>query len=478
MSMSVQVHELQDRFARSVSTLDVLARPATLARATDCLVDWFGVAIASSDAPVVALLGTGGDVPEPAAGGVPMLGSRARAEPMWAARVNGTAGHAQDFDDTHASSLVHVSSAVLAALLSAASAEDLDGRELLSAYVVGIWVCEVLAPGAGRRLLRVGLHPTATVGAIAAAAAVSRAFGMDAERCATALGLAASGSYGTLANFGTMAKPLQAGTAAANGWLAASLARRGVTAGRWGGRRLDNAGPVLRTLLGDDVIDRIWSDLAEEDPDGERALAAVRNVAHKPYAACLLTHSAIGAAIGLSSRLPLGAPGASIRSVTVRASEETIAAAGVLRPTTGYEAKFSLPYCVATGLTAGAVPVQAFADDFGRDEASLALAERVLLERDDRLEGFAVDLLVELVDGTRLSAHPTSARGQPPEPLTSGEIDDKFHQNIARVCAPGTAIEVHTLLRGWPTAPSSRAVIEQLWDRLDTATGHGRGRHP
>jgi len=75
-----------------------------------------------------------------------------------------------------------------------------------------------------------GWHPTATLGTFGAAAACARLMGLDAERTAVALSLAASFASGIKANFGTMAKPMHVGHCARNGLLAARLAQSGFTA--------------------------------------------------------------------------------------------------------------------------------------------------------------------------------------------------------------------------------------------------------
>ena len=76
-----------------------------------------------------------------------------------------------------------------------------------------------------------GWHATGTVGTFAAAAAAGRLLGLGPDAMEHALGLAATRAAGLKASFGTMAKPLHAGRAAAGGVLAALLAEQGFTAG-------------------------------------------------------------------------------------------------------------------------------------------------------------------------------------------------------------------------------------------------------
>ena len=66
-----------------------------------------------------------------------------------------------------------------------------------------------------------GWHNTATIGTIGAAVASSHLLKLDAERCATAMGIAATTAAGLKCMFGTHCKPLHAGQAARNGLFAA-----------------------------------------------------------------------------------------------------------------------------------------------------------------------------------------------------------------------------------------------------------------
>ena len=75
-----------------------------------------------------------------------------------------------------------------------------------------------------------GFHPTGTLGVFGAAAACGYLLGLDRERIGWALGIAGGLSAGLRANRGTMAKALNAGRAAENGVMAATLAAKGFTA--------------------------------------------------------------------------------------------------------------------------------------------------------------------------------------------------------------------------------------------------------
>src|SRR5581483_2480456 len=101
---------------------------------------------------------------------------------------------------------------------------------LVTAFVAGYETECRIGRALGTEHYQRGFHATGTAGTFGAAAACSRLLGSDAGTTAVALGLAATQAAGLKSMFGTMAKPLHAGKAAANGLLAARLAAGGFTA--------------------------------------------------------------------------------------------------------------------------------------------------------------------------------------------------------------------------------------------------------
>ena len=144
--------------------------------------------------------------------------------------VNGAAAHALDFDDVNLAMPGHPSVAILPALLALAEERGSSGADVLTAFVAGYELqCRIgrtIAPGHYDGL---GFHATATVGSFGAAAACAHLLGLDADRFATALGIAGTQAAGLKSMFGTMCKPLHAGKAAYHGLMAAKLAARGFT---------------------------------------------------------------------------------------------------------------------------------------------------------------------------------------------------------------------------------------------------------
>src|SRR6266849_470856 len=204
---------------------DALPEPVR-ALARQCVLDYYGVALAGADDPLVAIL-----IDELAeAGGAAqagIIGHQARLPALSAALVNGAIGHALDYDDVNLAMPGHPSVAILPGLLALAEQRHSSGREVITAFVAGYeTACRIgmaLRPGH----YDLGFHATGTVGVFGAVAACARLIGLDAAATAQALGIAGTQAAGLKSQFGTMCKPFHAGKASHNGLLAARLAARG-----------------------------------------------------------------------------------------------------------------------------------------------------------------------------------------------------------------------------------------------------------
>src|ERR1700693_1283655 len=158
---------------------DALPEPVR-ALARQCVLDYYGVALAGADDPLVAiLLDEVSDAGGAAQAGV--IGHKARLPVLSAALVNGAIGHALDYDDVNLAMPGHPSVAILPGLLALAEQRRSSGREVIAAFVAGYeTACRIgiaLRPGH----YNLGFHATGTVGAFGAAAACARLLGLDAE---------------------------------------------------------------------------------------------------------------------------------------------------------------------------------------------------------------------------------------------------------------------------------------------------------
>src|SRR5262249_59559873 len=104
----------------------------------------------------IASLAGGGDVP--------VIGLPARLPARDAALLNGILVHGLDFDDTHSGAVLHVTTSIWPAVLSAAWMRGASGKDLLTAYVAGAEAITRLGAVGSAMFHQVGFHPTGLIG--------------------------------------------------------------------------------------------------------------------------------------------------------------------------------------------------------------------------------------------------------------------------------------------------------------------------
>ena len=265
-----------------------------------------------------------------------------------AALINGTAAHTVEVDDIYREAIYHPGAPTISAALAAAQDVGADGAALLRAVVVGYELSTRIGAALGRAHYRYW-HSTGTVGTFGAAASAAALYGLDSQRFGHALATAATFAAGLQQAFrmDSMSKPLHAGRAAEAGLLAAQLAREGVTGS-------------ADVLDGEAGLGRAMGD----GPDWRAAVATLGQVFHieamtfKNHACCGHTFAAIDAALVLKQRLGITAD--DVARVQVATYRPALEVAGNPQPRTAPEARFSLPYVVATGLRFDRVRLAAF----------------------------------------------------------------------------------------------------------------------
>lgn len=360
-----------------------------------CILDWFGCTLAGSREPLSRIL-VAEVVGRETDGPCSVVGTTSSTSARNAALVNGAAGHALDFDDTHTMLSGHPTVPVLPAVLALAEELDTPGAAVQMALVVGIEVeCRVgalLAPGH----YRAGWHATGTIGTIGAAAGCAHLLGLDAERTTHALALAATQAAGLKASFGTMAKPLHAGKAATDGLLAARLAAAGFT----GNPAVLEASQGLGEAAGGTVPDAARLDRLE-------GRWAIRETLFKHHAACYLTHASINAALVLAQQV---APSA-VEAVEVHVSPDSLQVCDIAEPATGLEGKFSLRATTAMALLGDdTTDMAAYSDERMGAGELVALRDRVRVVPEEGRAGTRSKVVVVTRSGDRFEAEDDTGR--------------------------------------------------------------------
>ncbi len=396
-----------------------------------------------------------------------VVGSNAGLPPPWAAFVNATAAHALDYDDWDDPSLVHTSAVLLPAILAAATESEADGADIIDAHIVGVEALLRIGEAVNPSHYWNGWHATATIGAIGAAAAVSRVLGLDEDEAANALSIATSMAGGYVSQFGTMTKPMHAGFAAKAGVFAASLAKAGTSAQE---AALD--GPVsfrsTTSNVEQDAFLRAFAKL------GTPWAIADYGMHIKLSPSCGGTHRVIEAALTIKKDNAFDTR--EIQDIEVNVPEFLIELLPYKVPNTRPEALFSLPYCVAAALRWGKVGIDEFSDDALNDDVVRDLSARVRLttrafdyQTHLFVKGSFDIVTVSTKDGRKFSASIDIPYGAPPRFADQDTVEQKFMDCARRGVPESQAAKIIELLRA-PASEWSPAALCKLLSPLKSQT--------
>jgi 2-methylcitrate dehydratase PrpD len=393
------------------------------------------------------------------AGPVAILGHSARGSPTAAALVNGSMAHASDFDDLSEPMCGHPTAPALPAILALAERERRSGLDVLVALAAANEIMSKLGRIAGHELFRAGLHPTATLGVLGAAAGAARILGLDPERTAIAIAIAASRAAGLRANIGSMVKPLHCGFAARDGVEAALLAQSGASANL---DALDGVNGFLAAFArGYESTDAIAGSLGAPFDLVEPGLV------FKKYPSCWDTHSAVEAALALreTHRLQAG----DVKSIRVALAPGMGGDLTYHDPRTPLEGKFSIEFCVAAALAKGCLTLAEFDQQSVADPLLRRLIAATELVFDPSLSdrnprSFCAAARVDLVlqGEQNLSRTVQFMRGHPENPMTRREFEEKFAMCASSSLDPARMRACLAMINGLPTLPEVGPLLALL----------------
>jgi len=398
------------------------------------------------------------------AGDSVVIGQKLRLPLRDAVLANGILAHGLDYDDTHSEGIVHLTVSTFPTALAVSAHEDLQIRDLLVAYIVGVEAGARLGAVAKGAFHQVGFHPTGVIGAFACALAAGKLYGLDAAQLAQAQGVALSVASGSLEFLedGAWTKRLHPGWAGVGGIVAAALARRAFKAPRAAYEgRFGLYASYLGPRAAECDLSRATAKLGE--------VWETMNVALKPFPACHFAHAFADAAIGLHNKIDLQ----QIDRVTALVPEEIIKtvcepAAAKRRPVSDYDAKFSLPYIIAASLIRGHFTLVELEETALKDEQILSLAAKVDYAIDPNStfpRHYGGEVVVRTRDGRELRHREAVNRGSADRPLSNADIVDKFVSNAAYGASPQEALQVRKAILGMDESAPARALADVLGER-------------
>jgi 2-methylcitrate dehydratase len=352
-----------------------------------------------------------------------VIGSGRRLDPVSAALANALMVRVLDYNDIYWQQDPSHPSDLIPAALACAERSGLGGRDLIVGIVLGheleMRMCEAAVPGIRER----GWHH-ATLTAFVAPLVAGRMLGLDAGQLQHAVGISASRhatlgavTAGTLSMMKNTVDPL----ATQSGVLAALLAERGYTGPA---HVLDGKEGLVEVLGPEWRLEVLTEDLGV----GWR----IERCGMKAYPTEALTHTPISAVLGLIREHGLEAE--QIEAVEIRSLAR---AADILADPSKYDpqnretADHSLPYVIAAAMVDRQVTPRQFEPDRIMDVRIRQQLEKVHVIADPEIERLfpslqRVHVTVRTVDGRALTKQLDYPKGDPRNPLSDAEVEEKF----------------------------------------------------
>ncbi|MFK7958838.1 MAG: MmgE/PrpD family protein [Lysobacterales bacterium] len=430
--------------------------------AKHCILDACGIALASGTFDFAQKATQGIAALADTEGHYPVIGSDLTLPLRDAVLLNGILVHGLDFDDTHAGSIVHCTASAWPLALGAGLRASSSGADALAAYIMAVEMDARIGNLAQGRFQQRGHHPTGLVGAFGAAIAAGRLSELSLEQLTRAQGIVLSMAAGNLEflSAGDWTKRMHPGWAGVCGLTAAALAKAGFLGpttpyeGRYSlynlhlGEGNDVTPTDMLTGLGDQ-----WE---------------ILDVGFKPFPACHFNHAFADCAIALRNGHSLEPN--DIQSVTalIHPKQMNVVCepeAAKRRPTSSYEAQFSLHYLVAASLIRGRFTLEELTPGAYEDPETLALADRVSFRADPDStypQHYCGELEITLKNGEVLRHREAVNRGARENPISASAIKDKFMANATLAVSADHANDMAEMILNLDQTDSLKTVADVL----------------
>ena len=403
--------------------------------------DWFANAVAGFTSPLSQVFISLAPIYS-GPGRALQVGDLKSVDPLWAALVNAGASHSLEFDDSYRAGLYHPGAPVLSSAFAAACRAEASGSELLTALVAGYEISLRLASAVNPAHYKIW-HTTGTVGTFGAAAAAACTLGLNTRQTAYAFGLAGTQAAGLweVLPAAPQAKNLHPAKAAQAGLLAALLSQKGIE------------GPL--TIF--EGKQGFFSSMVPAPVDQERCTTGLGQewltptTTFKNYPVCGHTMTPIEACLKLHGQFAL----AEVEEIEVRVHPVSLQVAGRSFPADEYQAKFSIPYCVAIALLKGCVGQDEFSQDLRESRDVINLLKKIKLVSDEGLGRIPslrpAKITLRLSGGKTFTESAAVRKGDPELPMTANEKREKFLKLTGTLWGHGAAERVFESIQGLPS---------------------------
>jgi 2-methylcitrate dehydratase len=371
-----------------------------------------------------------------------VLGSGQRTSLELATFANGVMMRYLDFNDGYTGQESGHPSDAIAAVLSPGEVVHADGRRLITAMVLAY---EVFCRFCDAVSVRRRRFDHVTLGVLASTAGAAKVMGLSRQQMQQAFNLSAAANialYQTRIGEVSLWKGCAFANASRNAVFAVQLASLGMTGPA---PIFEGPGGFFNAVSGEPF--------ALPPFGGDGRPFKIMECTMKRFPLGLYSQTVVEAALQVRRQLPSLDD---IRAVTVETLQTAInimaGDAEKWHPTTRETADHSMPYATAVALAYGAVEPRHFGPEYWRDPQLLELVQKVSVRVSEEANRRAPEAMlsrvtVECAGGRSYAAEVAYHRGHWKNPMSDGEVEDKFR----------------ALARDWLTPAQTEALLDRLW---------------
>jgi 2-methylcitrate dehydratase len=385
-----------------------------------------------------------------------LIGSGREVSAIDASFLNSLMIRALDFNDIYWKQDPSHPSDIMPAAMAVGELAGKSGKDLLLGIVLGheveMRLCEAAFPG----IREVGWHH-ATLTAFASPFVAAKMLDLDIEATISAVGISASHS----ATFGSVT----AGTLTKMKNTVDPMAcRSGVEGALLAAKGFEGPEPIFegREGLGDCISDDWkWDVVTEGLGDSWRILQCSMKGA--PVEA--LIHTPLTVALSLRQEHGLTADSVEeIRIKTIGRAAEILSDPAKYDPETRETADHSLPYCIAVAIADGMVTTEQFREERILDPALRPLMNKIRVEAEPAFEKMfpalqPCEVTVKKSDGTEVTERMDYPMGDPRNPMTPEQMENKFDALSKQFLKPESRRRVKAAIENADAAPTIRELM-------------------
>jgi 2-methylcitrate dehydratase PrpD len=362
-----------------------------------------------------------------------------------------------DYNDTHISNHAHTSAPAVAAALSACDAQT-TGAEFLQAVILGMEVHFAFAQAVMPSHFRRGFHITATGGTVGAAATAALLLRLDDAQIDHAIAAAVLTACGLREGLTTMSNAYGVGNAARGGFVAASLARHGLTSAMSAFDGPDGC-RVGMSAVGPEVIEAAFAALGQH--------WAILHNSYKQFPTETITQAALEGILAVRAQTEDADP-ERVARIDIAAgpivAEMVTRRAATITPDDVLTRTFDTRFCVAMAWLDGAFGPASLACPPARAEAAMALRARIVVTAEAAFKTPQARVSVMFADGTMRTHFVDGYVGCATRPMSDADLESKFRRAAAPTPAATRTEAIIGHVRTVETLSRVTALTEMLHD--------------